>query len=238
MKKGFVIAIDGPVASGKGTITEKLASTIDALNFNSGGVYRAYALKLKRLGIDSLDGHLRQSLLTPGEVSIKILNEGSKFDILLGNEKVTELLATPEISKAASDFGRNKSFFEFVSDELRRIAKEYEKTGKGIIMEGRQIGTDVFPDADIKIFLTADLDVRARRRFAQYQAKGIKKTFAEVLEETEKRDMQDTNREFGALPKYPEKSGYVIIDNSNLNEEQTLEAILVLLQKKGIWKKN
>ncbi|HRN96754.1 MAG TPA: (d)CMP kinase, partial [Candidatus Levybacteria bacterium] len=146
--------------------------------------------------------------------------------------------ATPEISMAASDFGRNKTFVEFISSELRRLAEKYESTGKGIIMEGRQIGTEVFPDAEVKIFLTANLQTRATRRLAQYQAKGIQKTQEQVINETSMRDEQDMSRESGALPRNPEQLGYEIIDNSDMNEETTLQSILDILKQKKIWPTN
>lgn len=236
MKKGFIIAIDGPVASGKGTIAKKLSQTINALNFNSGGIYRAYARKLLSHGIHQNDEQAIQETLKPGEAEIIIDPENhDEFVITLEGVDVTEQLFIPEISMAASDFGKSKAFVEFISSELRRIAKKYESLGLGIIMEGRQIGTDVFPDADVKLFLTAELQTRSKRRYTQYQANNIARTIEEVITETSKRDEQDMSREFGALPRYPEKLGYVIIDNSKLTEQETLDAILTILQKKGIW---
>lgn len=239
MKKGFIIAIDGPVASGKGTIAKKIAQKINALNFNSGGVYRAYASKLVNKNILPSDQDLIKKNLVPGEVDIE-LNENSydEFEIKLGGKDVTESLFQPEISMAASNFGKSRDFVEFINLELRRIVKKYESLGLGIIMEGRQIGTDVFPDADLKLFLTADLKVRAKRRFDQYNSKQINKSFEEVLEETRLRDEQDLNRGFGALPKNPEKLGYVIIDNSSMNESDTLNTILEILEREKIWQKN
>lgn len=239
MKKGFIIAIDGPVASGKGTIAQVLSQTINALNFNSGGVYRAYARKLQDLGILSENEDAIKKHLNAGSVDIVVDPDASDgYSIILDGKDVTEHLFTPEISMAASNFGKSRAFVEFVSSELRRIAKNNEKMGKGIIMEGRQIGVDVFPDADIKIFLTADLNTRAKRRYEQYVNKNIEKSFDEVVQETHQRDEQDMNRTFGALPRHPEKRGYVIIDNTKLSEKETLDAILLVLIKNKLWTKN
>lgn len=239
MKQGFVIAIDGPVASGKGTIAKKLAQQINALNFNSGGVYRAYALKLIRKKIHPSDHDSIKNNLIPGDVEIELNpNSYDEFVIRLNGEDVTESLFKPEISMAASDFGKSKVFVEFINSELRRIVEKYGNLGLGIIMEGRQIGTDVFPDADVKLFLTADLNTRAKRRFDQYKFKQINRTLQDVLNETSQRDEQDLNREFGALPKNPEKLGYTIIDNSGLSESDTLDAILEVLKQENIWQKN
>lgn len=237
MNKGFIIAIDGPVASGKGTIAKKLASTISAINFNSGGIYRAYALKLIRQNIDSLENKKISDYLSPSDVEMIISETDGSFEVLLDGKIVTDALHTPEISMAASHFGTNHDFVEFISQELRRISRKYEDRGQGIIMEGRQIGTDVFPDADVKIFLTADVAVRAERRFEQYQDMGIERPFEEVLKQTKERDEQDMNREFGALARYPETLGYDIIDNSHLSEEETMGVILHILEKKKIWTK-
>lgn len=235
MKKGFVIAIDGPVASGKGTIAKKLAQKIQALNINSGGVYRAYAYKLVEQGITDLSDKNIDEYVKPGEVEIVLSKDFGSFDITLNGKSVIQKIQLPKISMAASNFGKNREFVSFISTELRRIVKGYEYTGKGIIMEGRQIGTDVFPDADVKIFLTADLETRASRRFEQYQQNGIEKTYEEVKQETQQRDEQDLNREFGALPKNPQERGYEIIDNTGLNEDQTLEQIVQILEDKKIW---
>lgn len=236
MKKGYIIAIDGPVASGKGTIAHVLSRTINALNFNSGGVYRAYARKLQNLEISPSNDDAINANLQPGSVDIAIDSSADAgYRILLDGIDVTEHLFTPEISMAASNFGKNRIFVEFVSNELRRIAESHEKAGVGIIMEGRQIGVDVFPDADVKIFLTADLHTRAQRRYEQYVNKSIKKSLEEVVQETRQRDEQDMNRDFGALPRYPEKKGYVIIDNTKLSEKETLDAILSVLITKKLW---
>jgi cytidylate kinase len=107
-----------------------------------------------------------------------------------------------------------------------------------MIMEGRQIGSVVFPDADIKIFLTADLPTRAKRRYDQYRTQSVAKTYQEVIHETEQRDRQDTNREFGALPKNPQELGYFVVDNTNMDEKATLDAIIDILQKNKIWQQN
>ena len=236
MKKGFLIAIDGPVASGKGTIAKSLSLSIHAVNLNSGGMYRAYALKLlrKKVGFDSAAEIV--STLKSGQVEIAINPENlESFQIILEKEDVTDTLFDPEISNAASLFGKHREFVEFINGELRRVAKYYGDMGLGIIMEGRQIGVNVFPDADVKIFLTASILIRSQRRLEQYKVKGIHKTLEEVVEETETRDMQDMEREFGALPRYPEKLGYEVVDDSHLTEDQTLEKILGILRKEGIY---
>jgi cytidylate kinase len=238
MKKGYIVAIDGPVASGKGTIAKKLAQKINALNFNSGGVYRAYAYKLLELGIDSLENIQLRDFISPDDVSIQITTEAGGFDILLEKKVVTPLLVAPQISMAASLFSQKKEFVELMSEVLRQIVQHHRNQGKGIIMEGRQIGSDVFPDADVKIFLTADLATRAKRRFDQYEQQGIQKSFQDVLHETEQRDTQDIQRDFGALPNNPEELGYKTVDNTSMDEDATLQAILDILQKNNIWQQN
>jgi cytidylate kinase len=238
MKKGYIIAIDGPVASGKGTIAKKLAQKIHAFNFNSGGVYRAYAYKLLQHGVKTITPETFITTIHEGDVEIIVKDDSGGFDITLDGMSVTDVLTTPEISMASSTFSKNKYFVEMMSKELRRNAKNHIDAGHGIIMEGRQIGTEVYPDADVKIFLTADLDTRAKRRLEQYRVKDLSISLAQVIEETRTRDEQDMNREFGALPRYPEQFGYDIIDNSQLNESETLDAILTVLKNKKIWTDN
>ncbi len=237
MKKGYIIAIDGPVASGKGTIAKKLADHIEALNFNSGGVYRAYAYKLLQLGVETLSNQNLNEYITIDDVTLQLKENLSGFDIVLNGKIITSLLTTPQISMAASTFSQKKEFVELMSTVLRKNVLAHTTQGQGIVMEGRQIGTEVFPDADSKIFLTADLATRAQRRYEQYLQQNIKKSLAEVLYETEQRDRQDMNREFGALPKNPESLGYQIVDNTNMDEKATLQAIIDILQV-HLWKKN
>jgi cytidylate kinase len=237
MKKGYIIAIDGPVASGKGTIAKKLADHIEALNFNSGGVYRAYAYKLLQLGVETLSNQNLNEYITKDDVTLQLTENLSGFDIVLDGKIITSLLTTPQISMAASTFSQKKEFVELMSTVLRKNVLVHATQGQGIVMEGRQIGTEVFPDADCKIFLTADLATRAQRRYEQYLQQNITKSLAEVLHETEQRDRQDMNREFGALPKNPESLGYQIVDNTNMDEKATLQAIIDILQV-HLWKKN
>jgi cytidylate kinase len=235
MKKGFVIAIDGPVASGKGTIAHTLAQRIHALNINTGGIWRAYTYVLVKRG--EFPSREVLEYLKKLNVTLNIRDDGS-FDVLLNDENITDQLNDPDISKAVSKFGTNNEFAEFIIAESRRIACEYLEQGKSVIMEGRQIGTVVFPDADLKIFLTANLDVRAKRRQEQYEKKGIVKPIEDVVQETHDRDEQDMNREVGPLPRNPEKLGYVIVDNSALTEEKTLDDILDLIKERKIWQQN
>lgn len=235
MMNGYVIAIDGPVASGKGTIAHTLAQQIHAININTGGIWRAYTyLLVKRDEVPTPESLER---LRADTVVLDIRDDGS-FDVLVNNTIVTDELSDPEISKAVSKFGTNNEFAKFIISESRRIALEYVNDGKGIIMEGRQIGTVVFPDADVKIFLTADIQTRSQRRHDQYTKKGISKPFEEVLTETQQRDEQDMNREVGALPRNPEQLGYEIVDNSKMDEKTTVQAILDILAKKRIWQTN
>ena len=118
--------------------------------------------------------------------------------------------------------------------QQQKIAQNIIGEGKIVVVEGRDIGIRVLPDANIKIFLTADLEVRAKRRLEQYKTKGIQKEFAQILDETKIRDERDTTREIDPLPSNPAASGYWVLDTSNQSEHETIRAVMEELEKRGL----
>lgn len=208
------IAIDGPVASGKGTVAKLLTKRIGYNYLDTGAMYRALALWMNRNNI-SLES-FNEDLLA----NIKIdFNEEN--DILLNGENVSELIRTPLISKLSSEFSTLIPVRLFLVKQQQEIVKN-----GGYVAEGRDIGTVVIPDAKVKIYLTASLDERARRRQEDYKNKGIEKSFEEVKEETYQRDETDKNKEMGALKKADDA---IEIDNSNMSIEYQLEKIINLV---------
>lgn len=238
MQRSFTIALDGPVASGKGTIASKIAKKLHGINLNSGGVYRAFALKCIRESVDPDDTSHLQKVLQSTSVSIALeQNNLSDYKIMLDGEDVTKDIITPEVSAMASRYPLNDIYVEHMSKRLAEIADEVAFFGVPIIMEGRNIGTEVIPSADCKIYLTADVKVRAKRRFDQYQKRGVEKTLDEVLIDTKMRDEQDMSRLIAPLPRHPEKLGYTIVDNTDQTQEQTVSAIMQLLKDKNLYGK-
>lgn len=228
MEKGFIIAIDGPVASGKGTIAPKLAQRLGGFHLYTGGTYRAIALYCLRNNIKLDDIKTIEKILH--EIKIDLNEEG----IFLNGENVTTELNQPQVANASSSISIYKTVREAMVSLQQIIASREVEKGKIVIAEGRDTATKVFPNAKFKLFLTAVPEVRARRRLNQYSEKGITEHFENVLKDTIIRDKRDSEREVDPLVKDPEKFGYRIIDNSNQTQEETIDIILNELNKSGV----
>ncbi len=228
MNKGFTIAIDGPVASGKGTVAPTLAKRINGMHLYTGGTYRAVALYCVRKKIDLKKEEQVLSLLP--EINIDLVDES----VFLNDENVTEIIKQPDIADASSVTSTYQKVREEMVSLQRKIAEREVAKGKIIIAEGRDTGTKVFPNADVKIFLTANPEIRAHRRMDQYKQKNVDTAFEEVLKETKERDLRDTMRDIDPLVSEPENFGYIVVDNSNQTEVQTVDIIVGKIKEKGI----
>jgi CMP/dCMP kinase len=186
-----IVAIDGPVGAGKSTVARELARALGFNYVNTGAMYRAVALAVREAGIKPDEPELEQ-MLAPILRSIEIGFDEER--ILLNGRDVTALLAEPEISNLASRF----STLPTVRERMRELQRAAGAEG-AVVMEGRDIGTAVFPDAEFKFFLDADVRERARRRFAELSAKGVKTSAAEVFAQVEERDRRDRSREHAPL---------------------------------------
>lgn len=229
MPQGFSIAIDGPVASGKGTLAQALADRLGGFNLNTGAMYRSVALFAKERGID-INQEPLVALILP-EASITF--QGGQ--VFLNGTDVTERIKEPDISLGSSRVATYGSVRENLVGKQRQMAREAMEKGQMVVVEGRDIGKRVLPDASIKIFLTARPEVRAKRRLAQYLAKGIAQEEAQVLADIHERDSQDANRAIDPLPMdNPERFGYWLLDDSDQTEEQTIHSVMQELTKRGL----
>ncbi len=219
MKNGFVIAIDGPVASGKGTIARKLSQKIDAFYLHSGAMYRVVALLVIRKNLNLFEEVEVESVFNDFDINLI----GDK--IFIKNEDVTSRIIEPDTSEGASVVGVYPKVRKFLVSKQRQIGQEYVARGQIVVAEGRDMGTVVFPDARFKFFLTADFEIRARRRFEDYQKRGINKTLSQIIDDLKIRDERDTYRKLGALSNEPERDGYVVVDSSAMSVTETLETI-------------
>lgn len=225
--KGYIVAIDGPVAAGKGTIAEELAKKLHGFNLQTGATYRVLALACKEQQVGSRDQ----------DNVLKILSQATIFlddkGVYLNGRNVTDEIRTSDISKGASDV----SVFSEVRQRMVALQQEighaHRNKGRIVIAEGRDIGTRVFPEASVKIFLTASAEVRARRRLDQLRERGEQNDYQQVLVEVEERDRQDQERETDPLVTAPEKYGYTVIDSTTLTEGETMQAIEALLPKEN-----
>jgi len=222
MGKGLIIAIDGPAASGKSTTAQLLAKKLGYLYIDTGAMYRACALKAKKLGIDINDEESIRNLLD--FIDIRIENDNSKNRILLDGEDVSEDIRADDISSLASAI----SAIPAVRYKMVELQRKMGEKGS-VILDGRDIGTFVFPDAEVKFFLTASPEIRAKRRWLELQQKGIDKNFSEVLADLVKRDNNDSQRALAPLKKAEDA---IEIDTSNMTiEEQTETLYKIILSR-------
>jgi cytidylate kinase len=219
MKKGFAIAIDGPVASGKGTISKLLAKELNAVYLDTGAMYRCVALYLLEQNIDYKD----ESKVIPALEKINI--EISRDKIFLNSLDVSAKIRTYEVDLLASPVSGIVEVRRFLVGKQQEIAKSLLENGELLIAEGRDVATNVLPNADLKIYLTASEEIRAKRRYQQYQERDIAKSLEEVDKDTRARDNQDININH-SLVSDPKSVGYFVIDDSELSKAQTLEIIL------------
>lgn len=219
---GINIAIDGPSGAGKSTIAKAVAKKMEYVYVDTGAMYRAIALHMIRNSVEANNEQQIKENLSGLEIKLAYADGTQK--VLLNGEDVSGLIRTPEISMGASAFSAKADVRKFLFDLQQNIAAE-----NNIIMDGRDIGTVVLPDADVKIFLTASPEKRAERRFKELSEKGDSSTYEEVLEDIIKRDYNDTNREIAPLKKADDA---LEVDTSELTLEQSVERIFQVIEEK------
>lgn len=228
MNKGFSIAIDGPVASGKGTVASALAKTLNGFFINTGGMYRCVALLCIQKGLNMQNEDEVVSILPDVNVEFK---DGKVF---LNGEEVTDRLIKPDVAGGSSEVAVYERVRKDLVSKQQKMAQGLINNGQIVIAEGRDTGTKVLPNADIKIFLTASTEIRAKRSMRRDMQRGIVKDYDTVLNETKIRDQRDTGRTVDPLPSNPQSLGYWVLDNSHQTEEETIKTVLEELKKKGL----
>lgn len=214
--KGFVIAIDGPVASGKGTFAPKLAKMLNGFYLYTGAMYRCVALACIEKGIDITNEEQVVELLP--EIAISFEGE----HVFLNGKDVTVRIKAEDTANGSSVVATYPKVREELVKRQQALGTQAVAQGKVAILEGRDTGTKVFPEAEVKIYLTATDEVRAKRRLAQYVSQGRDVSFEQVLKEVQARDTRDRERTTDPLPSNPEELGYFVVDNSEVNEEKTI----------------
>ena len=220
-----IIAIDGPGGSGKSSVARRLASDLGFTYLNTGAMYRAVAIAFKEAGITPNDVQLEERV-APILKSIRIEFHGDR--ILLNGRDVSDQITRPDISDLASTY----STLAPVRARMREMQRAIGEQG-GVVMEGRDIGTVVFPDAEFKFFFEASFEVRADRRYAELAAKGATTNRDEVLRELVERDRRDTARELAPMRRADDA---VVIDTSNLTFDQAVSALKERIQ--GVYVRN
>ena len=219
----YSIAIDGPSGAGKSTMAKAVAAKLGCVYLDTGAIYRTVAYHMILMGISPKDRDGVNRLIDDVNIDIRFPGDGVQHMILNGFD-VTDELRTPEMSRGASQVSAHPAVREVLLDLQRDMAKK-----NNVVMDGRDIGTVVLPDADVKIFLTADVKVRAKRRLAELQAKGEKTTFAEVLADLEERDERDSTRAVAPLRCAPDA---VRVDTSDCGIDESVRRILAVVEEK------
>lgn len=221
----MIVAIDGPAGSGKGTVTKEIAKRMGLINLDTGATYRCVALASLKHGIKLEEEDKIVSLIDDLDIEFKY-DKDDFIRVFLNGEEVTSEIRSFEVNKIVSPISSIVRVRLKMVDLQRKMAE-----GKDAIMEGRDIGTYVFPNADVKIYLDADVEERAKRRFKENKEKGLDVTFEEVLENIKKRDENDKHKEIGSL-KIAEDA--VIVDSTKLSIDEMADAVeKIILEKTG-----
>ena len=218
----IAIALDGPAGAGKSTIARRAASELNYIYVDTGALYRSIALAALKKGIEPGDAAEAEKLLP--EITVDLaFNESGEQIVLLNGENVSADIRTPEVSMAASKISAIPAVRAFLLDLQRGMAKTHN-----VIMDGRDIGTVVLPDAQVKIFLTASPEARAGRRYKELVEKGMDVNFEEILQDVITRDYNDSHRETAPLKPAPDS---VTVDTTELDFEQSVEKIISVIKE-------
>ena len=223
MGKYYSIAIDGPAGAGKSTIAKRLAKELGYHYVDTGAIYRTlgYFFDLVGIGPKDIDGITR--LIDECVIEIEWDEDGSQH-MFLNEIDVSEDIRTPEISKIASAVSAHKLVRDTLLDMQRDVARK-----NNVIMDGRDIGSVVLPKADVKFYLTASPEVRAKRRFDELAAKGSKDTFSKVLKDVNDRDYADMNR---AVAPLKQTASHILVDTSDMDVDQVIETMKAIVLEK------
>ena len=217
----FIVAIDGPAGVGKGTIANLVAEKFGFLNVDTGAMYRSVTLAMLRQNIGIEEEKIEKLL---SEITIELKEENGEEVVLLNGEDVSEAIRTKEVNAFISGV----SALRIVRNKMLEIQRKIAQ-GQEVVMEGRDIGSTVFPNADVKIYLDATVEERANRRLRQNKEKGIEMSYEEVLESVKKRDLIDSTREVSPLRKADDA---ILIDCTELSLDQLSNKVYEIIEEK------
>ncbi len=220
--KNFDVAIDGPSGAGKSSLARRCAAELGLLYVDTGAIYRTVGLAALRRGADRKDEQAVAAILP--ELEIGMGYENGEQKMFLNGEDVSREIRMPEISMCASDVSAHAVVRDFLMEMQRKLARE-----NMVIMDGRDIGTVVLPDAKLKIYLTASAEARAERRMKELLAKGVETDFDQVLQDILRRDEQDMNREVAPLRQAEDA---VRVDTTELDFDQSFELLCSIIRQR------
>ena len=216
------VAVDGPAGAGKSTVSRSAAKAMGYIYVDTGALYRAVGVNALKNGIDTKDRQAVAESLS--DISVDLVFENGEQKVLLNGEDVSSEIRTPDASMAASDVSAVPKVRDFLFDLQRNIASK-----NNCIMDGRDIGTVVLPNAKVKVFLTASPEERAMRRFRELSEKGSTVKYEEVLEDLIKRDYNDSHREVAPLKQADDA---VLLDTTGMTLEQSVESLIKIIKEK------
>ena len=219
--KTISIAIDGPSGAGKSTLAKSVSKTLGYLYVDTGAIYRTIGYAAFSKGVDPKDGEAAAALLPELEIGLHYGEDGLQHMTLNGTD-VTDQIRLPEISLYASAVSAHPAVRAHLLEMQRKLARE-----NNVVMDGRDIGTVVLPDADVKVYLTASVETRAKRRFLELQEKGTVCDLDNIQKDIEERDQRDMNREISPLRQAEDA---VLVDSSDLTIEQVVDRILEIFR--------
>ena len=219
---GFIVAVDGTAGSGKGTITKIIANKLNLISIDTGAMYRCVTLECINKNIQYTEIEKIKEVLK--DINIELRKENEEQLVFLNGEDVTKEIRTPEVDSLVARFAAIKE----VRDKITPIQRKMGENAN-IIMEGRDIGTVVFPNADVKVFLDCSVEERARRRYNQDLEKGIETTYDEVLESIKERHILETERKIAPLV---QATDAVYIDSTGMTIEEEADAVIKVIEEK------
>ncbi|MBR0198807.1 MAG: (d)CMP kinase [Oscillospiraceae bacterium] len=222
MMKNFDVAIDGPSGAGKSSLARRCAAELGLLYVDTGAIYRTVGLAALRRGVDPKKEEAVAAILP--ELEIGMGYEDGEQRMYLNGEDVSREIRMPEISMYASDVSAHAAVRSFLLEMQRKLARE-----NCVIMDGRDIGTVVLPEAKLKIYLTASPEARAERRMKELQAKGVEQPYEEVLRDIIQRDEQDMNREVAPLRQAEDA---VLVDTTEIDFDQSFELLCGIIRER------
>jgi cytidylate kinase len=226
MKKPIIVAMDGPAGAGKSTVAKTLAKKLGFLHIDTGAMYRSVTLAALRLKTDLKNDVALEKIAKDSKVELKPGEAENK--VFLNGEDVSKEIRTPEVTQASAFIANSVPVRKILVSRQQQMGREDSAPYGGAVLEGRDIGTDVFPDAQYKFFLDASVETRARRRYNDLVKAGTSTTLEAVLADVQARDDRDYNRVVGGLRKTADS---IVMDHSDLTVEQSAEELYQYIQK-------
>ena len=223
MRETISVAIDGPSGAGKSTLARAVARRLGYLYVDTGAIYRTIAYYIWKAGIDPKDGAAVAAELPGLRVELRYGDDGLQH-MYLDGEDVTDGIRLPEVSRYASDVSAHPEVRSYLLEMQRQLARTHD-----VVMDGRDIGTVVLPQAPVKVFLTASVEARARRRMRELEQRGTPQPYEQVLSEIQQRDYNDTHRSAAPLRQADDAE---VLDTTELNFQDSEEALLCIIRKK------